>query len=84
MIMPGMNGVQLAQAIKTIRPEMRVLFMSGYTDEALNDCGFSDGSLNLIHKPFYLRAIAREDSRNFGRESRSAIARSLRHCRDAH
>ena len=52
MIMSGMNGVQLAQAIKTIRSEIRVLFMSGYADEALNDCGFSDGSLNLIHKPF--------------------------------
>ena len=52
VIMPVMNGARLARALTAERPDLPVLFMSGYTDDALMKCGFSDESMNLISKPF--------------------------------
>ena len=50
--MPGMNGAELARSLSSIRSEMKVLFMSGYTDDALIAYGVSDDSINFITKPF--------------------------------
>ena len=51
--MPEMNGYELAESLKTIRPEAKVLFMSGYTDSVLQaDTGRMVGDAPLIRKPF--------------------------------
>lgn len=60
VIMPDMNGPQLARALKTVRPEMRVLFMSGYTHDSLMECGFSTESVDLINKPFTFDQLHRK------------------------
>jgi CheY-like chemotaxis protein len=50
MVMPGMNGRLLADKLASMRPEMRVVFMSGYT--GFTHSGLSDFDLILIAKPF--------------------------------
>ena len=52
VVMPRMNGRQLALAAAELRPEMRVLYMSGYTDDAVLRRGLLDPDLPFIQKPF--------------------------------
>jgi DNA-binding NtrC family response regulator len=52
VVMPLMNGQELAQNLAPLRPQMRVLFMSGYTDSALVRSGVYTGEMVLIQKPF--------------------------------
>jgi DNA-binding response OmpR family regulator len=51
-IMPDMSGVRLAEILSQEHPEMRVLFMSGYTADVLADYGLATESLELLEKPF--------------------------------
>ena len=50
MVMPGMNGRELADTLTPTRPEMKVLFMSGYT--GFNHAALTDAKLTLLSKPF--------------------------------
>ena len=50
MVMPGMNGRVLADTVASIRPEMKVIFMSGYT--GFNHAALTDEKLVLLSKPF--------------------------------
>jgi signal transduction histidine kinase/ActR/RegA family two-component response regulator len=51
VVMPEMNGVELAAAIRRRRPETRVLFMSGYSERAVADHTVIEGT-ELLQKPF--------------------------------
>jgi len=59
VIMPGMNGRELATRMLQTRPSLRVLFMSGYTDDAIVHQGVLDESANFIQKPFMPDGLAR-------------------------
>jgi DNA-binding NtrC family response regulator len=52
VVMPGMNGRVLAESLTAMRPEMRVLYMSGYTDDVIAPSGVLDACILLIEKPF--------------------------------
>jgi signal transduction histidine kinase/CheY-like chemotaxis protein len=52
VVMPGMNGRELADEVVTLRPDIRVLYMSGYTDDALLVRGVKTNSASFIQKPF--------------------------------
>jgi PAS domain S-box-containing protein len=52
VIMPGMNGRQLANEILKVRPELRVLFTSGYTENAIIHHGRLDEGVLLLAKPY--------------------------------
>jgi two-component system cell cycle sensor histidine kinase/response regulator CckA len=58
VVMPGMSGSELAEILSTKRPTTRVLFMSGYTDEAIVHHGVLDGVAEFIGKPFTPRELA--------------------------
>src|SRR5207245_2273170 len=55
--MPGMNGRELANYISPRRPEMKVLYMSGYTENAIAHNGTLDAGITLLQKPFTLPAL---------------------------
>jgi two-component system cell cycle sensor histidine kinase/response regulator CckA len=58
MVMPGMNGRVLADKLASIRPEMRVVFMSGYT--GFTHSGLIDSELILLAKPFTKDTLLRK------------------------
>ena len=52
VIMPGMNGRDLAAQVLQMRPGMKVIFLSGYTDETITPHGVLPPGVNYIEKPF--------------------------------
>ena len=58
VVMPGMSGPQLADKIKALRPEIRVLFMSGYTESAIAKHGVLESGQHLLMKPFSRKSLA--------------------------
>jgi len=60
VIMPGMNGRDLANRLKVIKPQAKCLFMSGYTANIIANQGMLDDGVNLIQKPFSQQALAQK------------------------
>jgi two-component system cell cycle sensor histidine kinase/response regulator CckA len=52
LVMPGMSGRELAEQLKVLRPHMKVLFMSGYTDDTVIQQGVLLAEAEFISKPF--------------------------------
>lgn len=58
IVMPGINGKELADRVNAIRPGIKVLYMTGYTDQAIVHRGtLADGAV-LLQKPFSLSTLA--------------------------
>jgi PAS domain S-box-containing protein len=60
VVMPGTSGKEVADRLSSMRPEIKVLFMSGYTDEAIVHQGVLNSSVEFIQKPFTLAALSRK------------------------
>jgi YesN/AraC family two-component response regulator len=58
VIMPEMNGKDLTQKLQSLYPQLKSLFMSGYTADAIAQHGVLDESVNFIQKPFSLPDLA--------------------------
>lgn len=58
VVMPKMSGRQLVQNVADIRPDLKVLFMSGYTDDSIVRHGVIESGENFIQKPFVFSALA--------------------------
>jgi len=52
VVMPGMSGRDVARAVTTMRPDTPVLYMSGYTDSAIDKHGVLDDGVHFVQKPF--------------------------------
>jgi PAS domain S-box-containing protein len=59
VVMPGMPGPELVARLEATRPDLRVLYVSGYTDHAALRKGVSERSVSFLAKPFGLEALAR-------------------------
>jgi CheY-like chemotaxis protein len=60
VVMPKLSGADLAARLLDKRPEMKVLFMSGYTDRGIVSSGVLDGSVPFVQKPFTSEQLARK------------------------
>src|SRR6185437_5273468 len=60
VVMPGMNGRVLAEHMLLRQPEMKVLYMSGYTDSFIAGHGVLDPGTHLLHKPFIEEVLIRK------------------------
>jgi signal transduction histidine kinase len=72
VIMPHMNGHELAAKLSAIRPDMKVLYVSGYSDTDIGDHGSLDPRHELLQKPFTPQTLARK-IRDVIREGRYAF-----------
>ena len=60
VVMPEVSGSVLAERLGVIAPDMRILFMSGYSDEAVHRHGVLGASAAFLEKPFTERTLARK------------------------
>ena len=60
VVMPGMNGRYLADSLRTTFPDMRVLFMSGYTSDTIVHHGVLEAGIHFVEKPFTEAALLRK------------------------
>jgi CheY-like chemotaxis protein len=58
VVMPGLSGRQVAEQLTGVRPEIRVLFMSGYTDNVIAQRGVLEAGTAFLSKPFTPDALA--------------------------
>ncbi len=57
VVMPSMNGKQLSEKLKDIRPVMKTLFVSGYTSDIISDKGVIKEGVHFLQKPFSIEAL---------------------------
>jgi two-component system cell cycle sensor histidine kinase/response regulator CckA len=60
VIMPRMSGGDLAHKLRQANPKLKILFMSGYTDDMIASHGIMAGETQLIQKPFTAEALGRK------------------------
>jgi len=56
--LPGMNGRQVADAGRAVRPDLKVLFITGYAENAVLSHGHLDPGMHVLTKPFAMEALA--------------------------
>jgi two-component system cell cycle sensor histidine kinase/response regulator CckA len=58
-VMPGMSGRELAGRLAPLRPETKILYMSGYTEDAVVRRGVLESETEFLQKPFTIDQLAR-------------------------
>jgi len=58
VVMPGISGLELADQLKSLRPKIKTLFMSGYTNDTIVNHGVLHPEMAFIHKPFTFNGMA--------------------------
>lgn len=59
VVMPEMHGPALIHTLATLQPQMRVLYISGYSENDISDQGVIDSTLEVLQKPFTPQLLVR-------------------------
>ncbi len=73
VIMPTMMGAELANQLRKTRPDVKVLYMSGYTADVIAQRGMLVDMRHLLHKPFTLQSLAAEIERTLSGDESSTL-----------
>jgi two-component system cell cycle sensor histidine kinase/response regulator CckA len=57
VVMPGMSGPEFSGVVAEVRPNMRTLYMSGYTDDTITRRGVLIEGVSFLQKPFTARSL---------------------------
>ena len=76
VIMPGISGPQIVTELLTTHPALKVIFISGYTDDFLNRYGSFGPETTLISKPFHAEALVAAINKTMGESKHPAPAES--------
>ncbi len=60
VVMPGMSGRELADRARAVQPELKIIYTSGYTRNAIVHGGRLDAGVEVIAKPFTFQALAQK------------------------
>jgi YesN/AraC family two-component response regulator len=60
VVMPRMNGRELVEHLISVYPEVRTLYMSGYTDDAIVQHGVLEEGVSYIQKPFTMEGLVKK------------------------
>ena len=60
VIMPEMSGKELAEKVRLIRPEIKILFLSGYTENVIAHHGVLEPGINFLAKPFTIQSLTQK------------------------
>jgi FixJ family two-component response regulator len=74
--MPRMSGPELAERIVTVRPDIRLLFMSGYTEQPFPRHTLGNNPVELLQKPFTPQTLAESVRNALSLQSRSGARHS--------
>ncbi|MDB5405433.1 MAG: response regulator [Rhodospirillales bacterium] len=69
VVMPGLDGIELARRASVVLPELRVMFITGFAAVALNQSGFARRQPKVLAKPFHLRQLVLEIDKMLGTAS---------------
>jgi DNA-binding NtrC family response regulator len=58
VVMPGVSGTEMSSRLKSLRPGIKVLYMSGYTADGIAHHGVPDPETDFIQKPFTPRQLS--------------------------
>jgi len=80
IVMPGRSGPELAGDLAAARPEMKVLFMSGYTDGAIAAHGVLESGISILRKPFTRHQLIQSIEEALARtEGETTLANAINH-----
>jgi two-component system, cell cycle sensor histidine kinase and response regulator CckA len=60
VVMPGASGPELTRQLVERRPGLKVIYMSGYTEDAISHHGLLDPGIAFLHKPFTSDALGQK------------------------
>ena len=60
VVLPGQNGRDLANELRGIRPDLRIIFISGYPENVVTRHGIQEGGMSYLPKPFSLQSLTRK------------------------
>lgn len=71
IVMPGMDGIELSQRASKIAPQMRVLFITGFSAVAMGNRVAENDNARLLSKPFHLNDLVRQVEEILGKTATS-------------